>query len=496
MLYNPNNATIVRSPLTTHVEVAVTNDLARMIGYTFNKDITPWGHLTSGGTVSNFEAHINALWVKFVPLALKSLILKCPEASGCACIQVTLFGQDKPKKLVDCTPWECLNLGSDQCAELPYLAGKMCDIDPSKMISLIKEHHPSMLGMHQVLTESQVNTPVALVSSAGHYSLSKSMAMMGLGSKSLYFLGLDKTARMHMHCLQAHLNTCLEKKIPIFCVTGILGTTEMGAVDDIQGIYDLREEYRPKGIDFHIHVDGAYGGYYLSCIREDYPLPDIFQNLDEPPFPSPVNKKQKTNNTCTINALDARHPKDFCSDYLIRQLEACCLSDSMTIDPHKSGHIGYPAPNGTWLTPVEIASDSSLVKLLTEIGGDHGIVCYLFNYKRSNGEWNTDYHRFIQFNEDIIKRFHPMNEAQDLAVEKTKISSHYGGLQKRLSERIGLTNVPLDQFAMPLIRSTMMTPFANELKDGNTVFTTVFELMSRELQSLALEHSQISQTSE
>lgn len=72
MLYNPNNVSIEASPVTSRLELEVAVDLARMIGY---NPATSWGHLTSGGTVANFEALWIARNIFYLPLA----------AAGAAC---------------------------------------------------------------------------------------------------------------------------------------------------------------------------------------------------------------------------------------------------------------------------------------------------------------------------------------------------------------------------------------------------------------------------
>src|SRR5690606_29729590 len=68
MLYNPNNVAIEASPVTTRLELQVAADLARMIGY---DPATSWGHLTSGGTVANFEAIWIARNIVYFPLAAR-----------------------------------------------------------------------------------------------------------------------------------------------------------------------------------------------------------------------------------------------------------------------------------------------------------------------------------------------------------------------------------------------------------------------------------------
>ncbi|MCI0371160.1 MAG: decarboxylase, partial [candidate division NC10 bacterium] len=66
MLYNPNNIAIEISPVTTRLELEVAAQLAAMIGY---DPARCWGHLTSGGTIANFEALWLARSVRYLPVA-------------------------------------------------------------------------------------------------------------------------------------------------------------------------------------------------------------------------------------------------------------------------------------------------------------------------------------------------------------------------------------------------------------------------------------------
>src|SRR4026208_1511109 len=87
MLYNPNNIAPEISPVTTPLELEgagqlggvigaepaprgvqlwVAEQLARMIGY---DPARHWGHITSGGTIANFEALWLARGVRYLPCA-------------------------------------------------------------------------------------------------------------------------------------------------------------------------------------------------------------------------------------------------------------------------------------------------------------------------------------------------------------------------------------------------------------------------------------------
>src|SRR5690348_14410135 len=67
MLHNPNNVSLEASPITTRYEMEVARNLARLMGYSGET----WGHITSGGTIANFEALWIARNLKFFPIAVR-----------------------------------------------------------------------------------------------------------------------------------------------------------------------------------------------------------------------------------------------------------------------------------------------------------------------------------------------------------------------------------------------------------------------------------------
>ena len=60
------------APVTVQLEIEVGLQLSEMIGYNIKEDKEPcaWGHLTSGGTIANYEGFLTCRSVKFYPLAL------------------------------------------------------------------------------------------------------------------------------------------------------------------------------------------------------------------------------------------------------------------------------------------------------------------------------------------------------------------------------------------------------------------------------------------
>lgn len=67
MMYNPNNCAQESSPTTTVLEIEAGLDLCGMFGYDLQ---TSWGHITSGGTVANYEGLWVARNIKTLPLAI------------------------------------------------------------------------------------------------------------------------------------------------------------------------------------------------------------------------------------------------------------------------------------------------------------------------------------------------------------------------------------------------------------------------------------------
>jgi glutamate/tyrosine decarboxylase-like PLP-dependent enzyme len=122
------------------------------------------------------------------------------------------------------------------------------------------------------------------------------------------------------------LDERLKKQQAVYGVIAIIGSTEEGSVDPLDEIIKLRDEYYEKGLAFIVHADAAWGGYFTTMIRD-------------PPQGS---------RTPWDDQPDEEGSRDFVPSVTLRestvkQLEALTLADSITIDPHKSGYVPYPA---------------------------------------------------------------------------------------------------------------------------------------------------------
>ncbi|RPJ12013.1 MAG: tyrosine decarboxylase, partial [Deltaproteobacteria bacterium] len=226
LLYNPNNVSNESSPATTKLEMEAAQDLAKMVGYDPEK---AWGHITSGGHVANYEGIWVARNLKSIPFAVKRM---------------------RPEMVTGLDEWGLSNLSLEETLEL---------IDRAKDLKLIDPIlEASVRG--QGLGEFKLGK--ILIPQTKHYSWSKAADLLGLGHHNLMSIRVKSDFRMDIDDLRKRIDELIRQSFPILAVVAVLGTTEEGAVDEIDKIVEIREHFRKKaGLFFSIHVDAAYGGY-------------------------------------------------------------------------------------------------------------------------------------------------------------------------------------------------------------------------------------------
>ncbi len=317
MLYNQNNVASEASPATTALEIRVGNDLCWMLGYELappSGTIVPWGHITCDGSVANIEALWAARNVKFFGVALRAALREVPSLSPARNTEVSLLDGSKAK-LISLDTWTLLNLKADDLAALPY------QIAPTEgerrlLNEALKPYllpHIGIIDFYQRFMSGFPQTPVAMVPATCHYSWPKAGTLLGLGQNNIVKIHVDLRARMHVPDLRDQLRDCLIKRVPVIAVIAVIGSTEESAVDPLRDILDIREEFHKEGLDFAIHCDAAWGGYFNSMYRDD----DRQLFAPAPEFPM--------------------------SDYVKRQYQSLREADSITVDPHKAGFVPYPA---------------------------------------------------------------------------------------------------------------------------------------------------------
>ncbi|KAE8356184.1 pyridoxal phosphate-dependent transferase [Aspergillus coremiiformis] len=322
LLYNPNNLGLEASPYTSFLEVQIGDDFCKMLGYAIDANANPrgWGHITCDGSVANLEAIWATRSLKFYPLSLKWAMAPGNELEFLGSVtppfQVkTCQGTEMPFK--NLKTWDLLNLRPSEILDIPTRLYKEYGISASFLQSALGPYLIQTVGMEGLVKKFDMKQPVKyFISAAKHYSWPKGGAITGLGSESFVNVKVDRDARLDINDLKEQLDRCIspEQQTPVCGVVAIMGSTEHGACDPLDDIIRLRKEFEAKGLSFAIHCDAAWGGYFCTTITDDSIAPFL------PIVP-----------TLTLNKCTIRH------------LRALQYADSVTIDPHKSGYINYPA---------------------------------------------------------------------------------------------------------------------------------------------------------
>lgn len=296
MLYNPNNVAYESAPVTLELELEAARMISRMLGH----GDSAWSHLTSGGTMANFEALWMARNVQYLPFILDEIRSKLGLPSGQAKVGLS------PAKTL--TEFAELYRQADVAHDLmqsPYLVAEQ--------------------GVAAV--EAKVGSQgVLLVPETHHYCFSKAMDLLGLGRAQLVRVRVDSDFRMSVADLDQKLDELQRTGRHALMVVAVVGATEEGAVDPVDKIVALRTQREQAGKpSFWLHADAAYGGYLRTVI-----LPERI-GLGEPESEVMVRGE--------VRRVTLELPEH----------EACnalaCLGecDSITVDPHKLGYVPYPA---------------------------------------------------------------------------------------------------------------------------------------------------------
>lgn len=94
-----------------------------------------------------------------------------------------------------------------------------------------------------------------------HMSIPKAADILGLGRAQVRLVAADDRFRMNVRSLRQTIANDLENGLKPFCVVGSAGTVNTGAVDPLDEIAEVANEF---GLWFHI--DGAYGA--LAALDE------------------------------------------------------------------------------------------------------------------------------------------------------------------------------------------------------------------------------------
>ncbi len=111
--------------------------------------------------------------------------------------------------------------------------------------------------------------PAVYCSEEGHYSVTRAVELLGIGSENLRAIPLDGLRRLRTDALAEAIDADAAAGITPVAVVATGGTTLTGAVDPIG---EIAEVCAPRGV--WLHVDGAYG-LPAASVR-----PELFAGLE------------------------------------------------------------------------------------------------------------------------------------------------------------------------------------------------------------------------
>lgn len=302
--YNPNNVCEDAAPVTVDLEVQVGLQLARMTGYPCRVDepVCAFGHLTSGGTLANYQALRLALALKSFPVALRAA--QVPD--------LALPPDDRAAfSLAPAAAIELLDAWQDWLAAQPRG-------ERARWHERVQQQRAEHLGLVQFFARHpELKPPRVLAPTTAHYSWSKGLKLLGLGRQQLQLLP-QRGMRLDPEALEVTLQRCRDADQPVLMTVAVLGTTEYGSIDPVDKVLAARERFAAEGLGFWVHADAAWGGYLATLFRaEDGSLrPYDAVRSGFANFPSPA-------------VHDA--------------FAALGRTDSVTVDPHKLGYLPYGA---------------------------------------------------------------------------------------------------------------------------------------------------------
>ncbi|MBA2078281.1 pyridoxal-dependent decarboxylase [Rhodanobacter sp. PCA2] len=300
--YNPNNVSEDAAPVTVDMEVQAGLQLARMLGYPHDpsQPACAFGHLTSGGTLANYQALRLALALKAFPVALRAAQvpdLALPDDDW------TAFNLPQAEGIALLERWQ------------QWLAAQ-APAERRRWQARVERERIEQHGLAGFFAaHPALHVPCVLAPVTAHYSWSKGVKLLGLGRDQLELLPTDGM-RLDPAALRETLARCARTRRSVLMCVAVLGGTEYGTIDPIDEVLDARAESRRAGLDFAVHVDAAWGGYLATLFRREdgglRPRDEVAAEYVQ--FPTPA-----------VHAAFA----------------ALGDTDSATVDPHKLGYLPY-----------------------------------------------------------------------------------------------------------------------------------------------------------
>ncbi|MBT7902795.1 aspartate aminotransferase family protein [Candidatus Woesearchaeota archaeon] len=155
-----------------------------------------------------------------------------------------------------------ITAGGTDANILALLTGRNVSYLEKEGVNLKKIGFPEMFSPHSdVYEKANLRIPKLIVPASFHYSWDKTANAIGIGENHLVKIRSTSEFRMDLDELQVQLDSLDRTKEKPMGVVFVLGSTEIGAVDDIaKGMELVRKYEKETGERIWLHLDAAYGG--------------------------------------------------------------------------------------------------------------------------------------------------------------------------------------------------------------------------------------------
>lgn len=103
-----------------------------------------------------------------------------------------------------------------------------------------------------------ISNSVIYLTSQVHHCVQKAIRIAGLHRAQTTYIPVDENFKMDVNALREQIKSDVADGKKPFLLIGSAGTTDVGAVDPLNDLADIAEEF-----NLWFHVDGAYGGFFM-----------------------------------------------------------------------------------------------------------------------------------------------------------------------------------------------------------------------------------------
>lgn len=196
--------------------------------------------------------------------------LHCPPLIASLAAEVVISGLNQSMDSFDQAPiatileqklvrWICVEAGLPQSADGTFTTGGS---QSNYMGLLLARDH--FLGSRWNWSAQTSGLPPEaqklriLCSEVAHFTVEKSAAQLGLGTKSVVRIPVDERFRMDPAAARATIEALKARGLDAMAIVATAGTTDFGSIDPLPELAALARE-----VGCWLHVDAAYGGALL-----------------------------------------------------------------------------------------------------------------------------------------------------------------------------------------------------------------------------------------